>query len=108
MQLELVKHLQERGVPLLAGSDLAGMAFVYPGTSLWEELELLARAGLSNAAVLRSATLSPAEYLGVQEERGSITTGKIADLLILEGDPLEDIRMTREQTHIVHRGVQVR
>ncbi len=108
MQLELVKHLHERGVPLLAGSDLAGMAFVYPGTGLLEELELLASAGLTNAEALRAATLSPAEFLGVQAERASIVTGKVADVVLLEGDPLQDIRMTRDPLHVVHRGVLVR
>lgn len=107
-QLELVRQLHERGVPLLAGSDLAGMAFVYPGTGLLEELEQLVSAGLTNAEALRAATLSPAEYLGVQAERGSIVPGKIADMVVLEGDPLQDIRRTRDPVHVVHRGVLVR
>jgi len=107
-QLALVEHLKERGVRLLAGSDLAGMAFVYPGSGLLEELELLVSAGLSNAEALRSATLSPAEYFGAQAELGSIATGKVADLVVLEGNPLAEIRKTRTVVHVVHRGVLVR
>ena len=107
-QLALVEHLKERGVRLLAGSDLAGMAFVYPGSGLLEELELLVSAGLSNAEALRSATLSPAEYFGAQAELGSIATGKVADLVGLEGNPLAEIRKTRTVVHVVHRGVLVR
>ncbi len=107
-QLALVEHLKERGVRLLAGSDLAGMAFVYPGSGLLEELELLVSAGLSNAEALRSATLAPAEYLGAQAERGSIAAGKVADLVVLEGNPLADIGKTRTVVLVVHRGVLVR
>ncbi len=106
-QLLLVRHLHERGVRMLAGSDLGGMALIYPGTGLLEELELLTRAGFSNAEALRSATLSPAEDFGLQQERGSITPGRIADLVILEGDPLTDIRNTRTIRTVVHRGVLV-
>ncbi len=107
MQLELVKHLHERGVPLLAGSDLAGMAFVYPGTGLLEELELLVSAGLTNAEALRAATLSPTEFLGIQAEHGSIVTGSVADVVLLKGDPLKDIRTTRDPVLVVHRGMRV-
>lgn len=103
-QLELVKRLRDRGVRLLAGSDLAGAPFVYPGTGLLEELERLSDAGLSNAEVLRCATSSPAEYLNVLGERGTITTGKQADLVILEHDPLIAIRAVRSITAVFHRG----
>lgn len=106
-QLQLVRHLHKRGVRMMVGSDLAGMAFVYPGTGLLEELELLTEAGLSNAEVLRCATLAPAEYLGVNEDRGSIAIGKLADLVILNADPLTDIRHVRRIAHVVHRGVVI-
>lgn len=106
-QLALVKHMHERGVPLLAGSDLGGQAFVYPGIGLHEELELLVGAGLATGEVLRSATIRPAEFFGTQTENGSITTGKRADLLLLTGDPLVSIKNTRAIKTVVHRGAVI-
>lgn len=106
-QLELVDRFRERGVRLMAGSDLGGMAFVYPGIGLLEELERLTDAGLSNAEALRSATSAPAEYMNVLDQRGTITTGKQADLVILAGDPLVSIRDLRKIDHVLHRGVLV-
>lgn len=82
------------GVPLLAGTD-APMPRVYPGSSLHEELELLVEVGLSPAAALRSATLAPASFLGLAASSGSISVGKRADLVLLDADPLLDIRNTR-------------
>ncbi len=106
-QLELVKRLHYRGVRILAGSDLAGAPFVYPGTGLLEELERLNDAGLSNAEVLRCATSSPAEYLNVLGERGTISIGKQADLVILANDPLVEIRAMRSIEAVFHRGRSV-
>jgi imidazolonepropionase-like amidohydrolase len=82
------------GVPLLAGTD-APMPRVYPGSSLHEELELLVAVGLSPAEALRAATLAPAAFLGRAHDLGSIAPGKRADLVVLDADPLLDIRNTR-------------
>ncbi len=106
-QLALVKHMHERGVPLLAGSDLCGQAFVYPGIGLHEELELLVRAGLTTSEALRAATIRPAEFFGTQKEHGSIAAGKRADLLLLTADPLLAIRNTRAIKTVVHRGAVI-
>jgi imidazolonepropionase-like amidohydrolase len=106
-QLELVKRLHDRGVRLMAGSDLGGMPLVYPGTGLLEELEHLSDAGLSNAEALRSATSSPAEYLHVLETRGTIASGKQANLVILAQDPLVAISAVRSIKAVFHRGTLV-
>lgn len=90
-QLALVKHLHEMGIMILAGSDFAGMPYVYPGIGLHQELNLLAKAGLSNNEVLKTATINPAIYRGAQQMNGSISVGKYADMLILERNPLENI-----------------
>jgi Amidohydrolase family len=82
------------GVPILAGTD-APMPRVYPGFSLHEELEALVMARLSPAAALRAATLTPAAVLGLSEVAGSVTVGKRADLVLLDADPLRDIRNTQ-------------
>lgn len=104
-QMMLVKYMHDRGVPILAGSDLSGQAFIYPGTGLQEELELLVHAGLTSNEALRSATLLPAVFLGMEDERGSIAVGKQADLVLLTADPLGSIKNIRAIREVVHRGV---
>lgn len=91
---KIVTTLHRAGVPLLAGTD-APMPKVYPGFSLHEELELLVASGLSPAQALRAATLAPASFLGIADTSGSIAIGKRADLVVLDADPLLDIRNTR-------------
>lgn len=87
----LVGLLHEAGVPLLAGSD-TGNPFVVPGFSLHTELELLVRAGLSSLAALRTATVNPARFLEATDSLGTVEAGKLADLVLLDADPLADIR----------------
>ena len=93
-----MNHLHNMGVKLLAGSDFAGMPYVYPGISLHEELILLAESGLTNTEVIRTATINPAIFMSVQQKHGSIATGKFADLVILDKNPLEDIK----NIHTIH------
>ena len=88
-QSQMIRKLYDAGIPLVPGSD--GM----PAFTLHRELELYAEAGIPNAAVLRIATLDSARVLGVEEETGSIEPGKAADLLLLDGDPLQDISAIR-------------
>jgi imidazolonepropionase-like amidohydrolase len=91
----LIRAFKEAGVPILAGTD-AGVSGLVPGFSLHDELELLVRAGLSPEEALRSATLLPAQWLGLDGQMGSIEVGKRADLLLLEANPLLDITHTRK------------
>jgi imidazolonepropionase-like amidohydrolase len=92
--LKLVGHMHRAGVPLLAGTD-APFPLVAPGLSLHEELALLVEAGLSTAEALRTATLNPARCLGREKDLGTVDAGKLADLVLLSGDPLADVRNTR-------------
>jgi len=87
--LELIAKLHEAGVPLVAGTD------AMPGFTLHRELELYRRAGISNADVLKIATLDSARVAGQLAETGSISTGKQADFVLLAGNPLEDISAVR-------------
>jgi hypothetical protein len=92
---ELTGKLYRAGVPLLAGTD-APEPQVTPGFSLHQELERLVESGLPPAAALRAATLNNAAALRQEDRLGSIAPGKLADLVILSANPLDDIRNTRQ------------
>jgi hypothetical protein len=95
--------LNKAGVGLLAGTD-APRAFVYPGFSLHEELALLVRSGLTPLEALRTATYNPANFLGALDSLGTIGVGKIADLVLLDGDPLKDIGNTKRISAVIANG----
>lgn len=97
------RDLRNAGVKLLAGTDTP-QPFVFPGFSLHEELELLVRAGLTPLEALRTATLNPAEFLGALDSLGTVAQGKVADLVLLDADPLADIRNTRRISAVIANG----
>lgn len=99
-----VRQMHAAGVLLLAGTD-AGSVLVYPGFSLHEELRLLVEeAGLPPRSALWSATVGPARFAGLEGELGTIAPGKIADLVLLDADPLASIRHTRRIFAVVQGG----
>jgi imidazolonepropionase-like amidohydrolase len=102
-EMWLVGAMYRAGVPLLAGSD-AGSLYSLPGFGLHDELELLVEAGMSEADVLRSATLHPAEFLEVDDSLGTIESGKIADMVLLQRNPLEDVRNLQTIRAVFKRG----
>lgn len=102
-ELEIVGAMRKAGVPLLAGTD-TGNPFCFPGFSLHEELALLVIAGLTPVDALRSATLNPAKFLGLDKTLGTIEQGKIADLVLLDANPLEDIRNTQKIRAVISNG----
>jgi hypothetical protein len=97
------RELRDAGVRLLAGTDMP-LAFMYPGFSLHDELELLVRSGLTPLEALRAATYNPAEYLGALDSLGTVGQGKLADLVLLDADPLLDIRNTRRISTVIANG----
>src|SRR5262249_11484503 len=101
--LELVGMMQRAGVEFLAGTDTAN-PYCFPGFSLHDELALLVDAGLSPMAALQAATINPARFLGKANELGTIEKGKIADLVLLEANPLDDIRNTTKINSVVLGG----
>ncbi len=101
--IEIVKAMHFAGVPLLAGTDTPN-PYTYPGFSLHEELQLLVSAGLSPTEVLRIATLRAAEFLGVQHDFGSVEEGKVANLVLLDANPADDIRNTQKIRAVILRG----
>jgi len=101
---ELTGMLYRAGVPLLVGTD-SPEPQVTPGFSLHQELELLVESGLTPAAALTAATLNNATALGQAQHLGSIAPDKFADIVLLEANPLDDIRHTRQIELVVHGGV---
>lgn len=91
LQLRLLRIFDEAGVGLLSGTDATGGVWLVPGPSLHHEFDELARAGLSPLRILQSTTSSAAEFLGTTATHGTIEPGKVADLVILDANPLESV-----------------
>jgi imidazolonepropionase-like amidohydrolase len=87
------RELVRAGVGLLAGTDLPNF-YTFPGFDLHAELALLVEAGLTPLQALQAATLNPARFLAATDSLGSVAPGKLADLVLLDADPLGDIRNT--------------
>ncbi|MEW6758296.1 MAG: amidohydrolase family protein, partial [Acidobacteriota bacterium] len=100
----LVAALHREGVPLMAGTDAMGAPFIFPGESLHRELTLLQECGLTPREVLWTATVGPARFLGREAEFGTISAGKRADLLLLDGDPTADLSCLRRPVGVMVRG----
>ena len=95
--------MHRAGVGILAGTD-APLRNSPPGFGLVEELELPHRAGLTPFGVLRVATFEPARYFGSLDSMGTVQTGKLADLVLLDADPLADVRNLRRINAVVANG----
>ena len=105
--LGLVARMRDAGVPVAAGTDTP-IRLAIPGESLHRELELLVESGFSPREALHAATIEPARFFGVDDEMGRIAPGQRADLLLLDGDPLVDVRHLRRIRGVVSRGAWVR
>src|SRR5262249_18014389 len=101
--LELVAAMHRAGVGILAGTDVLN-PYCFPGFSIHDELEWFVKAGLSPMAALQTATLNPARYLGQSKDFGTVEKGKIADVVLLEADPLVNIRNTQRIAAVVTGG----
>jgi imidazolonepropionase-like amidohydrolase len=101
--LELTGRAHRAGVKVLAGSD-AHDAYCFPGFGLHDELQELVKAGLTPVEALRTATVNPAQYFGLSEDFGSIAEGKVADLVLLDANPLEDVANTTTIHAVVYDG----
>ncbi len=104
-RLKMVFDLHRGGASLLAGTDAdAAFHFVFFGFSLHEELELFVKAGLTPMEALRTATVNPARFLKAEDSLGTIEKGKLADLVLLDANPLDDIKNTTKIRAVVLNG----
>ena len=104
MELEMTMAMHRAGVPFMAGTDTAAGVHIFPGFSLHEELALFVQAGLTPMETLQTATRNPAQFLGKLSDLGTVQTGKIADLVLLDANPLDDIHNTRKIRAVVLNG----
>lgn len=102
-ELDLVGDMYRAGVPVMAGTDTPN-AYVIAGFSLHDELALLVKAGLTPMEALQTATISPVKFLGLEKSLGTIEKGKLADLVLLEVNPLEHIANTKKISAVVVNG----
>lgn len=100
----LVGMLHEAGARLLAGTDCFGLGKQLPGLGLQNELALLVEAGLSPLAALQAATVTAAASLGQSDKLGTLEPGKLADIVVLEADPLADIQNARRVRTVLKAG----
>jgi imidazolonepropionase-like amidohydrolase len=91
--------LHDAGVTIVAGTDMG-----FPGYSLDRELELYVEAGLTPAQAIKTATITPAMVMGLDKTTGSVEVGKQADLVIIDGDPLRNIREIRKVSVVIKEG----
>jgi imidazolonepropionase-like amidohydrolase len=95
----IVRALHRSGVPIVAGTDQA-----VPGHSLHREIELYVQAGFTPMEAIQAATLVPARVMGLEKETGTVEKGKRADLILIDGNPLEDIHNTRNVEYVITNG----
>lgn len=102
-KLMMVKKVHQADIEIMAGTDCP-IFYLTPGLSLHEELAVLVRSGLSPLEALKTATVNPAAYFGLEDELGSIKENMWADLVILDANPLENIEHTKKINAVIKQG----
>ena len=101
--LAIVKEMSAAGVNIMAGSD-SSAPNIFPGFSLHDDLAYMVQAGLTPLQALQTATTKPAEFLQRSAQQGSIAAGRRADLVLLNGNPLDDIHNTQKIEAVILNG----
>jgi imidazolonepropionase-like amidohydrolase len=96
---KLVKAMARSGVKMLVGTDSS-----FFGSAVHDELREMVKAGLTPVEALQTATINPAEYFGKRDSMGTVEKGKLADLVLLDGNPLESIENVRKVSAVVVNG----
>jgi imidazolonepropionase-like amidohydrolase len=104
MELEMTLAMFRAGVPFMAGTDTAAGVHIFPGFSLHDELGLFVKAGLTPMQALQTATRNPAQFLGRLADMGTVEKSKVADLVLLDANPLVDIGNTQKIRAVVLAG----
>jgi imidazolonepropionase-like amidohydrolase len=100
---QMVRQLNDAGIPLMVGTDLI-VPGVIPGFAVHEEMAIWQEAGIPPAAVLRSATIVPVQFMGLEQRLGSVAVGKAASMVLLRADPLQDVRNAQQIEGVFLRG----
>jgi imidazolonepropionase-like amidohydrolase len=100
---QMVRDLNKAGVPLMIGTDLM-LPGIIPGYSVHEEMAIWQEAGIPPAEVLRSATITPTQFMGLGDRLGSVREGKAASMLLVRANPLEDVRNAQQIEGVFQRG----
>jgi len=103
-ELEVVGMLHKTGVPFLAGTDTPAGVHIFPGYSLHEELQRFVAAGFTPLEALQTATINPARFFEMEDQMGTVEKGKLADLVLLSANPLEDIANTQKIASVIVNG----
>jgi imidazolonepropionase-like amidohydrolase len=103
MRCELVGMMARSGVGILAGTDTPNPG-AFPGFGIHDELALLVKCGLTPLQALQTATINPARFFGWEQKMGTVQVGKVADLVLLDANPLEDIRNAAKIDAVFARG----
>ena len=103
-ELDVVQQLHKAGVPFLAGTDTPPGVYIFPGFSLHEELQRFVDAGFTPLEALQTATINPAHFFGMDQQLGTVEPGKLADLVLLSANPLENIANTQKIVAVVANG----
>ncbi len=103
-ELNLIGKMNEKGVKFIAGTDFPN-PYVFPGFSLHDELSLMVKGGMPALDALRSATINPAIFMKKTADFGSVEVGKIASLILLNKNPLENIENTKSIETVIIRGI---
>ena len=102
-ELSLIGKMNKKGVKFLAGTDFPN-PFVFPGFSLHDELSLMVKGGMPVIDALRTATIYPAIFMNKKADFGTVETGKLANLILLNKNPLENIENTKTIETVIVRG----
>jgi imidazolonepropionase-like amidohydrolase len=104
MELEMTLAMHRAGIPFMAGTDTAAGVHIFPGFSLHDELGLFVKAGMTPLEALQTATWNPAKFMNKLADLGTVEKGKLADLVLLDANPLDDIGNTQTIRGVVLAG----